>query len=86
MRKHEKPLTTDERELGMDREITRRDFVNSVAVGGGAALLAQAAPLAFGAQAAPAALGSGAVAAGVDVQAAGDAALNMGAELNSCGR
>lgn len=34
-----------DRELGLDRPITRRDFVNSVAVGTGAALLAQHAPL-----------------------------------------
>lgn len=37
-------LGTEERELGMSADITRRDFVNSVAMGTGAALLGAAAP------------------------------------------
>lgn len=37
-------LTPEERDLGMDAEITRRDFVNAVAVGAGAGLLGAAAP------------------------------------------
>lgn len=37
-------LRPEERALGMDRDISRRDFVNSVAVGAGATLLAAAAP------------------------------------------
>lgn len=36
-------LTAEERELGMDRSITRRDFLNSLALGTGAALLGAAA-------------------------------------------
>ena len=39
------PLSDADLELGMDRSITRRDFVNSVALGTGAGLLGQAAPL-----------------------------------------
>lgn len=41
-----------DRELGLDRPITRRDFVNSAAIGTGAALLWQHAPL-FAQKAAP---------------------------------
>jgi spermidine dehydrogenase len=37
-------LTPEERALGMDRDITRRDFLNSVAVGAGASLLGMTAP------------------------------------------
>ena len=37
-------LSAEERELGMDRDITRRDFLNAVALGSGAALLGSAAP------------------------------------------
>jgi len=37
-------LTPEERDLGMDAEITRRDFVNAVAAGTGAGLLGAAAP------------------------------------------
>jgi spermidine dehydrogenase len=37
----------DDRELGMDAPITRRDFVNSTLIGGGASLLAASAPVAF---------------------------------------
>src|SRR5689334_6358393 len=37
-------LTAEERELGMNAEITRRDFLNSAALGTGAALLSVAAP------------------------------------------
>lgn len=37
-------LSTEERELGMDREITRRDFLNTVALGSGMALLTTTAP------------------------------------------
>ncbi|MGE0553958.1 MAG: NAD(P)-binding protein [Gemmatimonadales bacterium] len=44
-------LTADERDLGLDRDITRRDFVNAVAVGTGLGLLGACAP---GTKAAPA--------------------------------
>lgn len=37
-------LTADERALGMDAPITRRDFVNALAIGAGAGLLGAAAP------------------------------------------
>ena len=37
-------LTPEERALGMDADITRRDFLNTVAIGTGAALLGTAAP------------------------------------------
>ena len=37
-------LTTEEHELGMNRDITRRDFLNTAALGTGAALLGAAAP------------------------------------------
>lgn len=37
-------LSKEDRELGMDLDITRRDFVNAMAVGTGAALLGNAAP------------------------------------------
>src|ERR1700683_628894 len=37
-------LTAEERDLGMDRDITRRDFLNTVALGTGAALLGAPAP------------------------------------------
>ncbi|MFN8583222.1 MAG: NAD(P)-binding protein [Gemmatimonadaceae bacterium] len=37
-------LTPAERELGMDRDITRRDFLNAAAIGAGASLLGAAAP------------------------------------------
>ena len=37
-------LTPAERELGMDADITRRDFLNAVALGTGAALLGTPAP------------------------------------------
>jgi spermidine dehydrogenase len=37
-------LTAKERELGMDADITRRDFLNAVALGTGAALLGSPAP------------------------------------------
>jgi spermidine dehydrogenase len=37
-------LSAQERELGMDRDITRRDFVNTLALGTGAALLDSVAP------------------------------------------
>lgn len=37
---------SDDRELGLDRSITRRDFINSIAVGTGAALLGPIAPAA----------------------------------------
>ena len=37
-------LTAEERELGIDLDITRRDFLNTVALGTGAALLGTAAP------------------------------------------
>ncbi len=40
----EPELTAEERDLGMDRDITRRDFLNTVALGTGAALLGTAAP------------------------------------------
>jgi spermidine dehydrogenase len=43
----EDALTHEERELGMGADITRRDFLNAVAVGSGAALLGARAP-AFG--------------------------------------
>src|SRR5579872_1689734 len=33
------PHSASDRELGMDRPITRRDFLNGVAIGAGAALL-----------------------------------------------
>src|SRR5579862_8978829 len=49
-------LTAEERDLGMDRDITRRDFLNTVALGTGAALLGATAPGLAGklsAQAAP---------------------------------
>ena len=42
------PLSNEELELGMGREITRRDFLNTVALGTGAALLGTAAPAARG--------------------------------------
>ena len=38
------PLTAEERDLGMGAEITRRDFLNAVAIGTGAALLGTPAP------------------------------------------
>ena len=38
-------LTAEERDLGMDRDITRRDFLNAVALGTGAALLGRGAGL-----------------------------------------
>jgi len=37
-------LTPEERSLGMDADITRRDFLNTVALGTGAALLGTPAP------------------------------------------
>src|SRR5215469_4626575 len=37
-------LTQAERELGMEADITRRDFLNAVAIGTGAALLGTPAP------------------------------------------
>lgn len=37
-------LSIEQRELGMDREITRRDFLNSIALGAGSALMGAAAP------------------------------------------
>ena len=37
-------LTAEERDLGMGRDVTRRDFINTLAVGTGAALLDAAAP------------------------------------------
>src|ERR1700722_17815183 len=37
-------LTAEERALGMDADITRRDFLNTVALGTGAALLGAAPP------------------------------------------
>ena len=37
-------LTPAEHELGMDADITRRDFLNAVALGTGAALLGTPAP------------------------------------------
>ena len=37
-------LTAEERDLGMEADITRRDFVNAVALGSGAGLLGAAAP------------------------------------------
>src|SRR5438067_487378 len=37
-------LSTEERELGMDCDITRRDFLNTVTLGTGAMLLVSAAP------------------------------------------
>ena len=37
-------LSAEERELGMDCDITRRDFLNTVALGTGTALLSAAAP------------------------------------------
>src|SRR6266436_5607420 len=37
-------LSADERVLGMERDITRRDFLNTVTLGTGAALLSVAAP------------------------------------------
>ena len=37
-------LTPTERELGMDRNITRRDFLNAAAIGAGASLLGASAP------------------------------------------
>src|SRR5262245_7596668 len=37
-------FTAEERDLGLDAEITRRDFVNAIAAGSGAALLGAAAP------------------------------------------
>ena len=37
-------LNAEERDLGMDRNITRRDFINALAVGSGSSLLASAAP------------------------------------------
>jgi len=40
----EPELTGEERELGLDRDITRRDFLNAVALGTGAALLGTPAP------------------------------------------
>jgi len=42
------PLSKEEVELGMGRDITRRDFLNTVALGTGAALLGSAAPAARG--------------------------------------
>jgi spermidine dehydrogenase len=41
-------LSAEERELGMDSNITRRDFLNAVALGTGAALLSAAPPAAAG--------------------------------------
>src|SRR5579862_88220 len=38
------PLSAEERELGMDTDITRRDFLNAAALGAGAALLTKSAP------------------------------------------
>jgi spermidine dehydrogenase len=38
------PLTSEERELGMGRDITRRDFLNAAALGTGATLLGTSAP------------------------------------------
>src|ERR1700722_18446786 len=40
----EPELTPEERDLGMDRDLSRRDFLNTVALGTGAALLGAAAP------------------------------------------
>jgi spermidine dehydrogenase len=40
------PLTKEEQDLGMGRDITRRDFLNAVAIGAGAALLGADAPAA----------------------------------------
>jgi spermidine dehydrogenase len=37
-------LTTEEHELGMNHDITRRDFLNTAALGTGAALLGAAVP------------------------------------------
>src|SRR5580698_9908883 len=37
-----RPLEPEERRLGMDTEITRRDFINQVAAGAGAALIGAA--------------------------------------------
>jgi hypothetical protein len=37
-------LSAEERELGMDADITRRDFLGNVVLGTGAALLSSAAP------------------------------------------
>ena len=42
--KVQRELTAEERDLGMDRDITRRDFLNTVALGTGAALLGAPAP------------------------------------------
>jgi spermidine dehydrogenase len=42
--KTEAELTPEERDLGMDADITRRDFLNAVALGTGAALLKTPAP------------------------------------------
>jgi spermidine dehydrogenase len=49
------PLSAEERDLGMDRAITRRDFVNAIAAGTGAALLGggTAAPVLAQQQSAP---------------------------------
>ena len=41
-----KKIDKESQALGMDREITRRDFLNATALGAGASLLASAAPLA----------------------------------------
>jgi spermidine dehydrogenase len=48
-------LTPGEKELGMAADITRRDFINTVALGTGAALLGMPAPSLFG-QSAPSAM------------------------------
>lgn len=48
-------LTPGERELGMDADITRRDFLNAVALGTGAALLGTPAPAHRGRPGAPSA-------------------------------
>src|SRR5687768_14599364 len=44
VRKSSRRFDSEERDLGLDQNITRRDFVNSLAVGAGASLLNMPAP------------------------------------------
>ena len=65
------PLSREEEDLGMGRDITRRDFLNAVAIGAGAALLGADAPAAHALPALPAAASlSGASLSGASVAGA----------------
>ena len=44
IQENQPPLTPEEQDLGMGADITRRDFLNAVALGTGAALLGTPAP------------------------------------------